>query len=130
LRLGDDIVPPWNLQKLAQIVLTRPGLIGESRSVAISQSDTVQRLTFVRIAEGNAYGHRHSLWLLLLEPHSTYSSEPTGQKVYRRVTVVHLTPDDSEYDDPEVVKLSARILGDVYSEVVKENWPSSTFIII
>lgn len=126
--LDEAVVPPWSLEKLAQIVMSRPDFPAATdtrRSVVISRRDAMQRFTFVQIVR-----YPRSLELLLLEPLAIDISEETGQIFYRRVARASLKPYKDEDDSSVKEEKTARLEDAAYHETINEEWPRGTFVII
>ncbi|RYP34956.1 hypothetical protein DL767_004033 [Monosporascus sp. MG133] len=118
-RLG----PLASTKKLAQIVLTRPEVLETTQStcsVMVPSSST--EFTFIQLAKRND-ATWPTLYLLILQP------QMTG-RAYRRVGLLVLQP--WRYDDDKTIaeEMTDRLEGAAYEEVVKEEWPTGTFVII
>jgi hypothetical protein len=127
LRLGEDVGPPWNLEKLAQIVLTKPDFLKWSHSscsVVIPSSDTVRTFTFVQVMKDPG----QSIFLLLLEP--VDGSEIMGRKTYRRVAVASVFPYECGTEDSWGEEQAGDLADATYLEIAEEEWPTGKFVIV
>ncbi|XRM48433.1 hypothetical protein ABZX51_011352 [Aspergillus tubingensis] len=121
--------PLASMRELAQVALARPGYLAEtetSGSVIVPSSST--DFTLIQVAEVTNFDPP-VLYLLILQPQTRIAASSSGTHRYRRVGLLRLRPYQGHPRHSIREAVTARLECDAYHEVISEEWPVGTFVI-